>query len=222
MFAHLVDIPPHVLRPILIYPNSFMWPAFFMWSKKLINLPDFGIWKRCVGEELYRHFLRTWHVSIWTTWAKVDYSLTWGLAKYPVIPSGARRDKQPWAEIPETVALLPLHLLGVGHEAISHPSPWFPLIIRLSASSSLRLHCRFPCKSLYLAIFESWLLHSGMTYFPVLSVIWTFRLSDHPLGPESWHHADPAFVLCESNKLFNFIWAWYLPAGWISGYDMET
>ena len=34
---------------------------------------------------------------------------------------------------------------------------------------------------------------------------------------ESWHHADPAFALCESNKLFDSIWARCLPTSWISG-----
>lgn len=139
--------PSHALWPFLVYPNSPVWPAFFTWSKKLISLPNFGIWKRCVGEELYCHFLTTCHVSVWTTWVKVDCSLTWGLAKYPILPPGERSDKQPGAEILEAVPLPPLHLLGVGHKAISHPSPWFQLSIGLSTSPPLSLNCRFLCLS---------------------------------------------------------------------------
>lgn len=165
--------PPLALRPFLVYPNSPVWPAFFKWSKKLISLPNFGFWKRCVGEELCLHFLTTWHVSIWTTWAKVDSSLTWGLAKYP----GARSDTQPGAEIPEAAPLPLLHLLGVGHKAISHPSPWFQLSTGLSSSPPLGLNYRILCKSLYLAIGESWLLNSRMTYLPMLFVIWPLWLS---------------------------------------------
>lgn len=33
---------------------------------------------------------------------------------------------------------------------------------------------------------------------------------------ESWHHADTAFALCESHKLFDSTWAHCLPTGWIS------
>lgn len=45
--------PPLALRPFLVYPNSPVWPAFFKWSKKLISLPNFGLWKEvCRGRTL--------------------------------------------------------------------------------------------------------------------------------------------------------------------------
>lgn len=93
----------------------------------------------------------------------------------------------------------------------------FQLSTGLSTSPPFGFSCRFLCKSICLAIGESWILNNRMTYH-------LCHLSFGPSGSVSscgtgdtgsWHHADPAFAVCVSNKPLDSVCC--LSTGWING-----